>query len=1463
MKKRLLSVLMALCLMLAMCITASAAALEGVTPAVTMTQNGSSGVYDTITAAINATKKYDFSTNKRQYVITLNADCTEDVTIPADRSIKIDLNGHTLTNVSGHTITNNSTRTYITDTSTGKTGVVDNVTHGKGAIYNNINANITLQGGTYTRSQEASTSSSNPGGNSWYVIKNFGTMTIQDGVTVKFSDSNNGVYSSLIGNGWQNCMSAESGSSEPKPSEGGKKATLTIRGGTFIGGQITIKNDDYGVLSISGGRFTQPSDNRYAVLNNNTATISGGTFNSKAAVVGSLHYDGGANTGDITIKGGTFTSESSNAISVGAGADLTLTSGTFSTGSNTAYVISLVSGANAEISGGSFPGANASNVVNSESAFKDGYGVVESADGSVSVGVTDANAQAVVIASDGTTTNYLTLSSAASNAPANSTIKLLKDVTLSSGVSTKNFGITLDLNGHSITGSGFDGAAISLKTNYGSSPVDGNSTMRLINSLPGDGGKITAKLPLSFDAGDSNKPVAGMIGDGVTLEVLEGGTDAVMLDSSAYLMYSEATAGYIKSGGFLITAADGERIYGSYANAVGQATDGKVTLMNNYTGSDKISSGSKTGTLDLGGNTYTYTGTDAIVDVNYDNAGMTITNGTLTTTNSVADGIHMLNSNSSLTLDGVTVTIPGTTYGIVTNGQETNNTLTLEGSTLDVVNGYGVYFPSTGSVTINNSIIKAKYVGVQMCAGSLSVTGERTAITVTGSPEDKAENDGVIGDGAAISIVKRDGYQALGDVRIEAGTFKASKDSCAVKAYEFNNDDKKENNWADANKTITVTGGTFQITDTDGNASKSDVSAYIPVGTSLNQDESGAVVTGSNAVAAVDGMPYDTLDSAITAANGKTVTLLKSIMLDNPISVGGMVVLDLAGYTITAPEGSYIAVVAESGDFTLNDSSAGGTGKLTGGTGDGAHAGAVTVQNGGAFTMNGGSITGNTGTTSGAGVSVGRSATFTMTGGSITNNTATVNLQSGVYANRQSTVTISGKVNISGNTGNDMGTTEASDLWLDTLNGAVLTIGDDGLDPEARVGIYVNGGVSDVKAFTSAYASGKASAENFTSNRSKYYVVEIDAEGGKAMAMTLFKAAAPTASLQSGTYVGPQTVSLSTTTYPNLTTIYYTSDGTDPRISETRQKYTQALTIKETTIIKAYTTGLSGDCLDSDVVTFTYTITSAPGKPNVPNTYDITVADSANGSVSTSLKNASEGSVITVTVDPDDGFVLGSLAVTGPNGSVDVTRVNSTTYRFTMPDGAVTVRATFSVEGIPFTDVSTGDWFYEAVSYVYANGLMDGVSETQFAPNRNLTRGMVVTILYRLEGEPRVTGSSGFSDVASGAWYADPVTWAAANGIVNGVSDTEFAPDTDITREQLAAILFRYAEYKGYDVSGRDSLTGYTDRSSISAYALDAMRWAVDEGLITGMTATTIVPQGTATRAQCATMLMRFIENIA
>ena len=180
----------------------------------------------------------------------------------------------------------------------------------------------------------------------------------------------------------------------------------------------------------------------------------------------------------------------------------------------------------------------------------------------------------------------------------------------------------------------------------------------------------------------------------------------------------------------------------------------------------------------------------------------------------------------------------------------------------------------------------------------------------------------------------------------------------------------------------------------------------------------------------------------------------------------------------------------------------------------------------------------------------------------------------------------------------------------------------------------------------------------------------------------------------------------------------------------------------------------------------------------------------------------------------------------------------------------------------PFADVKESDWFYAAVKYANENGLMNGTSTTTFAPNATLTRAMLVTILYRYAGEPAVTGQNPFSDVAAGQWYTDAIIWANANGIVEGYGGGLFGTDDNITREQLAVILYRFAQKMGLDVSKSANLSGYTDADSISDWALDAMKWANANGLINGRTTTTLEPGGTATRAEAATILMRFLENV-
>lgn len=183
--------------------------------------------------------------------------------------------------------------------------------------------------------------------------------------------------------------------------------------------------------------------------------------------------------------------------------------------------------------------------------------------------------------------------------------------------------------------------------------------------------------------------------------------------------------------------------------------------------------------------------------------------------------------------------------------------------------------------------------------------------------------------------------------------------------------------------------------------------------------------------------------------------------------------------------------------------------------------------------------------------------------------------------------------------------------------------------------------------------------------------------------------------------------------------------------------------------------------------------------------------------------------------------------------------------------------------GTGFSDVKTDDWFCSAVNYVVGKKLFNGVSDNEFAPNDSLTRAMLVTILYRLDGEPETEIGEGFADVESGAYYEKAVAWAKANGIVNGITDSEFAPNNNITREQIASIIYRYAKYKGYDVSvGEDTnILSYEDANKISDWAVAAIQWACGAGLINGRTESTIVPDGTATRAEAAAIMQRFSEQ--
>jgi hypothetical protein len=300
--------------------------------------------------------------------------------------------------------------------------------------------------------------------------------------------------------------------------------------------------------------------------------------------------------------------------------------------------------------------------------------------------------------------------------------------------------------------------------------------------------------------------------------------------------------------------------------------------------------------------------------------------------------------------------------------------------------------------------------------------------------------------------------------------------------------------------------------------------------------------------------------------------------------------------------------------------------------------------------------------------------------------------------------------------------------------------------------------------------------------------------------------------------------------------------------------------------------GTNKDVAKDATETFSYTkpsSSSSGGSSSGKTTYKVTTSAVNNGGVNASPSSAEKGATITITLSPDKGYKLDKLTVTDGSGkTVSTVKKSDTVYTFTMPASAVKVgvsyvKATETPSETKFNDVSANDWFASAVDYVTGKGMMNGTADNTFSPKANTTRGMVVTVLYRLENQPSTSVAS-FTDVASGAYYANAVAWANANGIVSGYGSGKFGPNDKVTREQLAAILYRYAQYKKYDVSvGEDTnILSYDDAQSISSYAIPAIQWACGAGVVTGKSGSKLDPKGNATRAEVAAMLMRFCENV-
>lgn len=404
--------------------------------------------------------------------------------------------------------------------------------------------------------------------------------------------------------------------------------------------------------------------------------------------------------------------------------------------------------------------------------------------------------------------------------------------------------------------------------------------------------------------------------------------------------------------------------------------DETITLLRDYTTGAEQYSGSKSFAIDLGGHTWTYTGTNtnhAAFEINHSDVTLTVKNGTVVSNSMVGlipsvidvDG-PIAYDNAGLVFEGVTMTANGHS-GIETNGNNTNDTVTLKNSTLNVPNGFGIYFPSSGTLTIDNSTINAKTMGVQVCAGSLNVTGADTAITVSGDGIEKTGNDGAIQDGAAISIVNRAGYKGLDKIEVTGGKFTAKTGNAAIKAYNWENTNNVEKTFT-ANDKVFVSGGSFSSAVPEGLCA----TGYIPT---TNSDGTYGVKEGTY-VAKVDNVKYESLQAAINAAKGgSTVRLLANVTLTETavFPAGKKVDLNLVGHNITAT-GTALRI---NGKTDIQSTGGVGTIESTGNV-------AVAVGNDASLTVYSGTLMGRggaviTGTSTGAKIEIRKNATLIAT----------------------------------------------------------------------------------------------------------------------------------------------------------------------------------------------------------------------------------------------------------------------------------------------------------------------------------------------------------------------------------------------------------------------------------------------------------------------------------------------------
>ncbi len=946
-------------------------------------------------------------------------------------------------------------------------------------------------------------------------------------------------------------------------------------------------------------------------------------------------------------------------------------------------------------------------------------------------------------------------------------------------------------------------------------------------------------------------------------------------------------------------------------DAAENAGGGTITLLRSVESGEITFDTSGEYILDLAGNTFTSNGDD-IIEVKAGDFDLTIRNGSLLGPEAGTYGIYAYKTNNDVTITLESVYLYAKDQGLGVQGLNTNNNLIVRNSTVRC-DGTAIYFPPiSGDLVIEDSTITGVKNGIYVKGGNVTVSGN-SMVSVTGQGNGVPASpytgeSGLPSTGIAIyaegGYVASDGSPRPINVTIEGGRIESVSHVAVSEGHIINEDVQK----------LEIVGGTFLT-----NNSKSNVEAYIPDGSVLKLDNNGAVVVDADmtAVARVDGVGFTDLAKAIAAADdGDTVTLEEDEEIDTSLELKDGITLDLGGNTLTSTDDSTVVCATGASAEVINGNLTGGTNSTVYNNGTALTLNGVNITYSGSrcaiqnntgsltlvdCTVNGGSGGGiwdfgtkssvklTSSTVTGGYFAVyhnGSTAGFTLNAenstligdsedacaiyvsGSATN---TAESAHGMNNIKLTNCTVTGPTGIEGKYTNmvltncDITATAEPDFEQNnngtTALGFAVVSTDNSMEPNSPApesDITINGGAydgivglgqyEDIDKYEGFQESDYTVTGGSFANPlpSEYRGVGIDAElYSRSNSDTPYSYYSNVEEAMNAAQPGDIVTDLSNVTSSdtryNVTFNYGNNDSKMVSVSA-GATITFTAPTRSGYEFRGWRDGSGELHKAGDVVTVNgdMTFTAVWSAINIPDTYDIEIADTANGSVDTSLSNASAGSTITITATPDSGYSVASVTVTGPDGRVDVVRVNATTYTFKMPAGDVTVRVTFTdSDALPFTDVSAGQWFYDAVAYVYTNGMMEGDSATTFNPDGTMTRAMFWAVLGRIDGAT-ITGTN---------WADQARDWAMAEGVSDGTD-----PNGLVTREQMVTMLWRYAG----EPESSASLSAYTDADSVSDWAETAMRWAIDEGIITGMTDTTLVPQGTATRAQCAAIFMRF-----